>query len=307
MPTTLRAAILAHLAPQPMPGGADLLPLVLGFGCFALAQSKPGGFLPLGTALPRLLLEDEVPEDQVLAWLQHQLPCKPSLAARALDSGILHSGLVCALQHHASVQDWTLLYCDAVQGREFEVLRLAVTGYSGAWLLAVEDEEGYAFGALCTETFQGPASTMAATRNVLFSLKPCFQAYRQQTSIRALKARAQHLSAGMLAFGGESEVCPRLCLDAGYTKCRAGCLDRTYAPGSLRIGASAEQFVPRRIEIWGLGSVQDLQARDQAMAHEQGLRLARRTVDKAQFATTQFDRWTLLPGTFQHGQRELRD
>jgi len=298
-------SVCLELAGAPAGPGDDPLPLAVD----AVFSAAPSQDLPAFLAfvneclphLPRVLTSWMAPLCFSTAVPASFRPYRgPSLVDGPSDVASLRDTALLSLYSEPLQGEWTRLYTTQSDGTSFNRVCHHVLGYAGATVVLVRDRGGAAFGMAATERWKESNSFYGSSGCFLFRLRPSFAILRPKLGgddhFMYLNMKGYRLPHG-LGMGGSTDGF-RLFIPEAMEACAARQSDSTFEAGAL---ASSGSFEIETLEVWGCGGDEALRAQAKHRSNRADLVRKARTVDKAQFANSDFDREMFLSKTFGGG------
>lgn len=161
----------------------------------------------------------------------------------------------------------TRLYSTETDGRSFNRLEYAVSGYDGPTMLAIKTMEGAVIGAYTETAWKDSLNYFGTDESFLFQLMPQLKVLRptgNESNFMYMHSGELHQSPikppvdGLphgLGFGGNLTSKPRLFIPESLEGCLATFMDKTYDIGQIlpEDNLNLEKFEINILEIWGVG------------------------------------------------------
>lgn len=199
--------------------------------------------------------------------------------------------------------EWRQLYTSTKDGLSFNRWCHHILGYNGPTVLLCQDTKGAVFGLYCESEWKESNSFYGGKQAFLFQLNPNIMILQSKVAgnknIMYLNTKGVSNPRGFGA-GGSSPNAVRLFFHEDLDLCTCRSSGPAFETGRV---ASEKEFEIDVLEMWGCGNANAAAEAQKSYRKETAQLIDRaRKVDKAQFATNEFDQEYLLGKTFGHGK-----
>lgn len=258
----------------------------------------------------------------------------PQLSKEILDkTGIMTneiwSTLFLAMPRLELAKGVDMIYNSSSDGLSFNRLSNHIIGYKGPMIMLIKHKKKRSFeedddkpladdcilGAFIDDEIKDNGKFGGGVQCCIFSVSPELRVMRTINNkggtnyvyLNTAKIENSSYAYG-LGFGGSTNEF-RMCLDGDniVENSYVNPDDRTYEVGYLLTNSHGNKMLNiNRIEIYGLGGIEALEAQEEHRRKLQSLRDKKKQVDKKQFLDSDFDKEFLLGNTYSH-KREMKD